>query len=360
MSDNDRMPQRGGDQGWSAPPPPPDDEISLFDLWLVLVRRRWLMAATFAVVVLAGLAFALTRSDVYEYSATLAVGQVYEPGDEDSGPVLAPVQSPSGVVAEIRSVHAPAAVREVVDDGADAGYLPEVNVSSPEGSKLVRLSGETAAKNAGALSQTMQAIADRVESSHAPRIDSARNSIQQAIESAKNELERLQAREASLKEQLTSLDARAKTVKERQEELEAELAKLTNQRNEAGNDASSRYLMALNSQIAAVRGDLRSVGDELQQQLPAKRRQARLDQETVRTDIDAKQKAITRDQARLERITETRLTSEPERALRPTGTSSKLILALSMVLGAMLAVFGAFVWEFVTRANAYVREQENV
>ena len=92
--------------------------------------------------------------------------------------------------------------------------------------------------------------------------------------------------------------------------------------------------------------------------LAAKRPKARLERATVRTEIDAKRKAIARNQAQLERITDTRLTSEPERALRPTGTSSKLILALSMVLGAMLAVCGAFVWEVVTRANAYVREQE--
>jgi uncharacterized protein involved in exopolysaccharide biosynthesis len=336
----------------------PDDEISLFDLWLVLVRRRWLMALIFVVIAGLGLAYALTRPDVYEYTTTLSIGQIFKSGDEDSGPVLAPVQSPSGVVAEINSVHAPAAVRAVVGDPRQATYLPEINVNSPEGSELVLLSGETTTDNATKLGETMRTIAERVESAHADRIQTARQSLQQEIEAAKNELERLQARKEALQGRFEDLDAREKSLQQRREELQSELERLVDQRNNAADDVSTRSLMTLNSRIASLRDDVTGVNDELTQRIPTERREARLELATVRSEMDAKRKTVSRAERRLSQVQPTRLASEPEQSLKPTGTSGKLILALAMVLGAMMAVFGAFVWEFVTRANAYAREQQ--
>lgn len=335
-----------------------DDEISLFDLWLVLVRRRWLMVAVFIVVVASGLAYALTRPTVYEYAATLAIGEVFKSGGEDQGMVLAPVQSPEGVVAEIRSVREPSAVREIVGNRQDSEYVPEVDVTSPEGSNLVILSGETTTDNAGRLKRTMELIAERVQDSHTSRIEAARNRIQREIESAKKELERFKARQKSQKKQLSSLDAKVKTLKERRDDLETELGDLLEQRRNASDDVSSRYLMTLNSQIASVRDEIQGVEEQLTDQIPTKRRETRLALREMRAEVEENKEAKADAESRLSDITNTRLSSAPNRALEPTGTSGKLILALAIVLGGMLAIFGAFVWEFVTRANAYAKEQE--
>lgn len=53
-----------------------DEAVSLVDLWHVLVDRRWLIVATFAVIVAAGLGYVLLKSPVYEASARIRVGQV--------------------------------------------------------------------------------------------------------------------------------------------------------------------------------------------------------------------------------------------------------------------------------------------
>jgi uncharacterized protein involved in exopolysaccharide biosynthesis len=53
-----------------------DEAVSLADLWRVLVERRWLIAATFSVFVVAGLGYAFVKAPVYEASARIRVGQV--------------------------------------------------------------------------------------------------------------------------------------------------------------------------------------------------------------------------------------------------------------------------------------------
>lgn len=53
-----------------------DDEISLLELWQILVRRKWLIVACFIFCVAAGAAFAFLKAPVYEASVKLRIGQV--------------------------------------------------------------------------------------------------------------------------------------------------------------------------------------------------------------------------------------------------------------------------------------------
>ncbi|MED5295119.1 MAG: Wzz/FepE/Etk N-terminal domain-containing protein, partial [Pseudomonadota bacterium] len=57
------------------PRPPADDEISLVDIALILVRRWKMMAVIFLVVVLAALAFALSKTDTYRYVSIYNVAE---------------------------------------------------------------------------------------------------------------------------------------------------------------------------------------------------------------------------------------------------------------------------------------------
>lgn len=348
-------PARDG-SGFAPDYPVRADEISLFDLWLVLVRRRWLLIGIFTAVLIAGTAWTLTRADVYEYSAVLGVGKVFEPNDE--GLQLVPVQPPRSVVAEIRSVHRSAAVRQVVGDPSDADYRPNVKAESPEGSDLVIVSGQATRGNADALNQTIEVIADHVKKRHEARIASARQSLEGKIQSATSELARLEARQEAGQTRLADLDARVASLEDRRRSLEDELEQLISQRQSLSDPASSRELISLNARIGDVRDKLNRANDKLMEEIPAERREARLELNELSSDIEASRAAVERARARLEQIEPTQLRSEPQRSLEPTGTSDRLILALAIVLGALLAVFSAFVWEFITRANAYVREQE--
>jgi uncharacterized protein involved in exopolysaccharide biosynthesis len=57
-------------------PQGPENEISLIDLWLVLVRRRYWLLTVFAISVATAIAVSLLMSPRYESSAVLSLGQV--------------------------------------------------------------------------------------------------------------------------------------------------------------------------------------------------------------------------------------------------------------------------------------------
>ena len=52
------------------------DEISLLELWQILVRRKQWILLTLAVCVAAGLAFVYIKAPVYQASVKVRIGQV--------------------------------------------------------------------------------------------------------------------------------------------------------------------------------------------------------------------------------------------------------------------------------------------
>jgi len=71
-----------------TPPAAPyaDDEISLWELWQTLVKRKWLIVSSLLVCLAAGAAFAFLKAPVYEASVKLRIGQVKQ--DSDNAPNL--------------------------------------------------------------------------------------------------------------------------------------------------------------------------------------------------------------------------------------------------------------------------------
>lgn len=53
-----------------------DDEISLIELWQILVERKILIVLVFVTCVIAGAAFAYLQPPVYHANAKLRIGQV--------------------------------------------------------------------------------------------------------------------------------------------------------------------------------------------------------------------------------------------------------------------------------------------
>lgn len=74
----------------------PDDEISLLELWQVLVRRKLWIVATLIVCIAAGAGYAFLKAPVYEASVKIRIGQVavgqaglFEPAEELAARIIA-------------------------------------------------------------------------------------------------------------------------------------------------------------------------------------------------------------------------------------------------------------------------------
>ncbi|MCW8956489.1 MAG: Wzz/FepE/Etk N-terminal domain-containing protein [Gammaproteobacteria bacterium] len=73
--------------------------------------------------------------------------------------------------------------------------------------------------------------------------------------------------------------------------------------------------------------------------------------------IERQALAVAMAEARLNSLKQTRPVFEPIQSLKPVGTSKKLILVASLMLGLFLGVFVAFGLEFLAKANAKMKQQ---
>ena len=79
----------------------PEDEISLVDLWLVIVRHKKVFWSMFGVVVLAGLVLALLIPKKYAITTAIDIGQTVVDGK------IVPLESPETVKAKLENALIP-------------------------------------------------------------------------------------------------------------------------------------------------------------------------------------------------------------------------------------------------------------
>lgn len=108
----------------------PEDEISLVDIWLVIVRHRKVFWMTFGLVVLAGLLLALLLPRKYNITTAIDIGQTVVDGK------AVPLESPETVKAKLENSLIP----NLLDKSPDVDIRKmKVEVSIPKQSELVVL-----------------------------------------------------------------------------------------------------------------------------------------------------------------------------------------------------------------------------
>lgn len=129
-----------------VPPSQIDDEISLFDLWDILVRHRWLILSVWALIVLAAVGYLLIAQPVFESRAVLRMGRA---GGEF-------VTSPPALVLELKERF------RVGEEGRKRPYLKSVK---QEGDDAVVLVAEaySAAEAKNFLQQNLQELLSQQE-----------------------------------------------------------------------------------------------------------------------------------------------------------------------------------------------------
>ena len=269
-----------------------DDEISLYDLWNVLVRRLPVMIGVGGVVVLAGLVYALMQPVEYQYRSGLDLPRVYDPEDG-----LSVVVARQSVIATLEDIVIPEQRQGLFGD-EERG--PRVNVVERGGDhSLVLESGSTPER------------AERVSRLHEAIIESLAERLEGDYE------RRLSVSVGPYENRRTMLD-------EQIDVLTSELASLNNRLD--GADGVSSLV------VAQQLGDIRRELAELRSR---------------RVDADSAVESIRGTSHGAE---QTYLASESE---NPTGPGRTLIMALTVVLGGMLGLFSAFFWEFVSNARRY-------
>ncbi|WP_019572118.1 Wzz/FepE/Etk N-terminal domain-containing protein [Thioalkalivibrio sp. ALMg3] len=273
---------------------PYDDEISLYELWDVLVRRLPVLLGVAVLTVVLGVVYALMQSVEYEYRSGVDLPRVYSGG-------LANVVSQDMAIARLEDVLIPQERDQLFGD-EERG--PRVRVSA-HGSEYSLILESTSTREAA------EHVADLHEGVIAAMAEWLRPRFEQSLAS---HLRPLNSRIEVLDDQIALL----------QEDLNALYGRLGE-----GDDIAG---LIVAQQIGDIRREL--------SRLRSSRTDAASSAETV--------VAMSRD------TEQTFLAGESD---DPAGAGRSLIVALSVVLGGMLGLFAAFFWEFVSNARSRRPEQ---
>ena len=199
----------GHGHGYGPPMGPADDEISLYDIWETLRRRRWLVLLGLAVTLVVAGGYAATQATqtpLYRVSALIEVGQV--PGSDGA---LAPLEAPGTVVTRLERILIPAARGQAAASAAGvpapaasaaAGAAESAGAAGAAGISAASLSAEIIDSNGGLIE--LSALVP------ATAIDATQELMESVITALTDEhATRLAAREQWLQARIGELQARA-------------------------------------------------------------------------------------------------------------------------------------------------------
>lgn len=165
-----------------------DDEISLFDLWDVVVRRRWVIFLVAAGVTALAFLYAVTQPEVYAWRSAIEIGSYVSSEEEMGRRYIEPL---SAVRHRLEEAAVPAA-RKAVDQPEQPA--PEIDVRTQavdddgQGTGLFVLSTEASPDRAEQVERLHRTVVTDVRDRHAQLLSPIETRLQNRLEDAREQL----------------------------------------------------------------------------------------------------------------------------------------------------------------------------
>ncbi len=163
------------------------DEISLVDIAVIFIRRRYVFYAVFIAISLAGIAYALLAPEQHEYVSLIQIAQK----DKNK-----PIQAAEITIATLKSRWLPE-IETVYRTEHDEKLPLMVAFSNPENTDLVRFMSETVQSKAEIVEATHQALIDKVRKHQDGLIKHEKSSLERQIASLDKALNSLEGQQNS-------------------------------------------------------------------------------------------------------------------------------------------------------------------
>jgi len=158
-----------------------DDEINLFDLWFVLVKRRNLLLAIVLAFVVAGITFAAVKPVLHEFSAVLQVGVMV--AEDNKEPKF--IESPGNVLAKLTRSYIPLAQSEFLNNNPELKSAPVITAKMASKSDLIILEARGEEKDSGMYLDIIRYVIGYIQKDHQPQMDIARNKYELLLQNEK-------------------------------------------------------------------------------------------------------------------------------------------------------------------------------
>jgi len=341
----------------NIPPYYYEDEISLIDLWLVLVRRKKLLFTIFLLIVVLGLALAFVTPKKYGYSTSIEIGSRVI---QDR---VQPIESPETLLAKIQESYIPFVQSQYRNQNQSDKKIYGISARVPKGSQLVVLESKGVESVSEIFKDLQQRVVNEVKKDHKRIIEVIRKELEIARNEAVSQLEELKDQERLLMASDKRLNDVVKMVTRQLEEAKQDLATAENSRKrsvkEATNEARAMTLLMLDSGIKSQRERVANLEERLVVEIAE-------DQDRLAKEISGNKRAqqnqlakIARVDAQLDNLVETRALLSPMQSMEPTGLAKRVILAIAMVLGFIIAIMAVFIAEFLQKAKQQMEQDES-
>jgi len=286
---NRPLPTTGGEHA-DLRPADGRDEISLYDIWLILTRRWRLVLTLFVLSSLTAVVIAMALPKRHTFTSMFEIGQV-------AGTRL--LESPEVVRLRLEKSIIPRVRREIYGSGESAA--PQVKVDTIAGQGVVAISSAAPLKDQKKVQTLHDAIFNALTAQHKPLFEQDVNALLLPLQ---NSVPALMEQEQDLQQQIAHIAQPSDPTAEKSPEQDFLLAlRLTDMRRE---------LTGLRAQVADRKREMESI------------------------------RLASRD---------TRVVEVASQADRPLGPGRGVIVALGSMLGLLAGVIAAFAADFLIQAR---------
>lgn len=374
----------------------PEDEISLIDLWLILVRRKRVILVGLLIGVVASIVL-LSVPEKYRFHTTIVLGQLN---------YTSQIDTPETVLAKLKEGYLPQILKRLMAEDKNAkAYKLQVDI--PKKSNLVIVEAKGSLQDESTYLQLINDTAQALVQDHDKILAPAVAKLSTQLELAKLELgttrddhifavklNTFKQKIANARLKLLALKDQRKIIESRYKytEIEDGLAKTQHQEYEStlktalknraesikqsGNPATAVTLLMFGNEIQHYQNRIAELDQRMHIVLPEKREnlqkqledntraqqqqteqisnyQAELEKMHIdRTKLESIQLlAIKQIESNIEGMRPTIVLGHASRSIRPVGIGTAVKIVLGIILGLMMGVFGAFFVEFLSKTR---------
>ena len=324
-----------------------EDEISLVDLWLVLVKRKNVFFFIILISFLAGLLYAFLKPLAYEFSTSIEVGL------RSDGVVIEPTQS---VLAKLQEAYIPLVLSVHNVDVPEEAKITEIKSSVAKGSDIIRLSVKGNESNESVYKSLLNSVVEKITTDHKRVSSLVKNDLLLSIKKQENISSQLTNEFILMQSQMKRLDKKEQLLNKRIESLSEFVRSNEKLRLAASkstkNQGDTLTLMMLDNELRSGRGLLAKLEDQAYISLANEREVLRNKMFINETKQLENEQLVNKHKAQLVNMLETRAIVKPLKSQKPVGLSNKLLLILFLVVGFMSSLIAVFVIEFLERVKS--------
>ncbi|MGZ8189886.1 MAG: Wzz/FepE/Etk N-terminal domain-containing protein [Methylococcaceae bacterium] len=324
-----------------------EDEISLVDIWLILIKQKKIIFRVLLAFVVLGSLYALLKPEIYTFSTTVQVGTLIS-GDKEAA-----IESADNALTKIKSAYIPFILSQHYDQHPENKDQYKIEASVPKGSEMIVIESKGRESEEPVFKQLIKTIVEKLITDHAGIIDVKIRNMEVSIARAENVL-------AGSKDSAKLITANVQRLKQTDELLRRQLGEkkvflanlVKNRSNIQNNSASGAMnILLIDSEIQRYQ----KLIDDLEKHLiiDLSQQQAELEKagaDNLREQSD-QQNNIDQLKNQLANISYTKAIIPVMKSIEPIGIGKAAIIVIATVLGFFAGIFAAFFMVFVDKVK---------